>query len=263
MSYLLDKKNKRRESKKILLGLIIFIFLFYFRASIFSGLSYVGLGVFRPIISAGNNFGGKFKSINAYFSSKDFLYRENEDLKLKLDQDRENRSNYDSVVAENAELKDILGRKKEDKNMILSVVLSKPNQSLYDTLLIDTGSDHGVKVDDKVFASGNIPIGTIREVYPSSSKVVLFSNNGEVTQVIVSGKNVSMELVGRGGGNFEMTMPRDFTFLKGDQVVLPSIDANVVAIVETIISDSRDAFQKAILVSPINFQQLKFVEVEK
>jgi cell shape-determining protein MreC len=237
--------------------------LFYFRASIFSGFSYVGLGVFRPVISVGNNLGEKLKSINAYFSSKDSLYRENEDLKLKLDSDRENRANYDSVVAENIELKDILGRKNEQVDMILGVVLAKPNQSIYDTLLIDIGINHGVKVGDKVFASGNIPIGTIREVYPSSAKVVLFSNSGEVTSVIVSGKNVSMELVGRGGGNFEMTMPRDFTLLKGDQVVLPSINNHVVAIVETIISDSRDAFQKAILVSPVNFQQLKFVQVEK
>jgi hypothetical protein len=157
----------------------------------------------------------------------------------------------------------ILGRKNEQVDMILGVVLAKPNQSIYDTLLIDIGINHGVKVGDKVFASGNIPIGTIREVYPSSAKVVLFSNSGEVTSVIVSGKNVSMELVGRGGGNFEMTMPRDFTLLKGDQVVLPSINNHVVAIVETIISDSRDAFQKAILVSPVNFQQLKFVQVEK
>jgi len=71
------------------------------------------------------------------------------------------------------------------------------------------------------------------------------------------------ELVGRGGGNFEMTMPKNFILQKGDQVVLPGPYPYVLAIVEKIISDPRDLFTKALLVSPVNIQELKFVEVEQ
>jgi hypothetical protein len=78
----------------------------------------------------------------------------------------------------------------------------------------------------------------------------------------LSGKDVFLEIVGRGGGNFEMIIPRDFIILKGDEVVLPGIVPYVVGIVETIISDPRDSFTKALLVSPVNIQELKFVEVE-
>ena len=59
-----------------------------------------------------------------------------------------------------------------------------------------------------------------------------------------------------------MIIPRDFKLLKGEQVVLPGISPKVVAVVETIISDPRDAFQKALLVAPVNIQELKFVEVQ-
>ena len=72
-----------------------------------------------------------------------------------------------------------------------------------------------------------------------------------------------MDLVGRGGGNFEMVLPRDFTLTKDDKVVLPGISSYVVASVESTISDPRDPFMKALLVSPVNIQDLKFVEVEE
>ncbi len=60
-----------------------------------------------------------------------------------------------------------------------------------------------------------------------------------------------------------MIMPQDFTLVKGDQVVLPGIVPYVLGIVETIISDPRDPFVKALLVSPVNIQELKFVQVEQ
>jgi len=71
-----------------------------------------------------------------------------------------------------------------------------------------------------------------------------------------------MEVAGRGGGNFEMIVPRDFTIVKGDVALLPGIFPYVLGVVEIIISDPRDPFIKALLVSPVNIQELKFVEVE-
>jgi hypothetical protein len=44
---------------------------------------------------------------------------------------------------------------------------------------------------------------------------------------------------------------------------LPGMSAHVVGVVETIISDPRDSFQKALLTSPVNIRELKFLEVGK
>ena len=49
---------------------------------------------------------------------------------------------------------------------------------------------------------------------------------------------------------------------KGDEVVLPGITPYVLGIMETTISDPRDPFAKTLLTSPVNIQELKFVEVE-
>ena len=146
--------------------------------------------------------------------------------------------------------------------MVLAAILAKPNQSIYDTLIIDAGTKQGIKAGEVVFALGNLPIGRIGEVYQNSSKVILFSNAGEKNQTVVTDRNIFMELVGRGGENFEMILPRDLTLQKGSQVVMPGLHSYVLAVVETIISDPRDPFIKALLTSPVNVQGLKFVEVE-
>ncbi|MFZ3016057.1 MAG: rod shape-determining protein MreC, partial [Minisyncoccia bacterium] len=170
--------------------------------------------------------------------------------------------NYNSVLDENIKIKEIMGRMKAGQ-MTLAGILSKPNQSPYDTLIIDTGEKEGVLVGQRVFAFGNIPIGRITDVFPSSSKVVLYSNPGEKTDVVVSGKDIYLQAIGRGGGNFEMTLPRDFVLDLGTEIILPGITPYVLGTVATIISDPRDSFQKALLVSPVNIQEIKFVEVEQ
>ena len=263
MSYLLDKKTKRNNFLKIGLGVFILLILIYFRTSIFNGLSYVTNSIFRSVLIFGNNAGEKFSNAGSFVYSKSSLLKENEDLKLQVNELSNKILNYNSVVAENVTLKEILGRKDDTPIMTLSSILSKPNQSLYDTLIIDAGENQGVLVEQKVFAKGNIPIGRIDAVYPKSSKVILYSNPGEKTEVIISGKDIFMQAIGRGGGNFEMTLSRDLILEKGTEVVLPGIIPYILGTVETIISDPRDSFQKALLVSPVNIQEIKFVEVEK
>ena len=161
------------------------------------------------------------------------------------------------------QLKEILGRKTEKVSMILAAILAKPNQSPYDTLIIDIGTKEGIKTGSIVFALGNLPIGRVSLVYANSAKVTLFSSPGEQMAVIVSGNGAVMNLVGRGGGNFEMIIPTGFNLLKGNEVVLPGITPYVIGIVQTILSDPRDSLQKALLTSPVNVQELKFVEVQQ
>lgn len=271
MSYLLDKKIRRKKFSGFAAGVLFLIILFHFRFDIFDGLSGASQTLFRPVLTAGNIIGGKLKSVGSYFASKNSLYLQNQKLQEEAKENEARMLNYNSVLSENENLKMILGRlpaqagKNEKINMVLSSILAKPNQSLYDTLVIDAGVKQGIKTGDTVFALGNIPVGRVALVYENSAKVILFSNVGERTQAIVSGPssgNVFVEIIGRGGGNFEMILPRDLVLQKGDRVVMPGINPYVLAVVETIISDPRDPFSKALLTSPVNIQELKFVEME-
>jgi cell shape-determining protein MreC len=271
MSYLLDKKIKRSKLLKYSISVVVLFIFIYFRSGIFSGLSYVSSFVFRPVLIVGNNIGGSLSNIGSYFYSKKFLLLENQDLKSKLNEQEARISNYNSLLDENSKMKEILERKNQKTDMILAAILSKPNRSPYDTLLIDVGAKDGIISGQTVFALGNIPIGRIADIYPSSSKVILFSNPGETIEVVIPSKPVPqvpsgdsfMQITGRGGGNFEMILPRDFALEKGTEAVLPGLNPYVVGIVQTVVSDPRDSFQKALLSSPVNIFELKFVEVEK
>src|ERR1035437_4387190 len=223
MSYLLDKKIKEKRFFKITLSVVVLFVLFFFRISVWDGLSNVSQKVFRPVLVIGNNIGEKFRSIGAYFVSKSYLYEQNQKLQAQVDFNNARNTNYDSVVADSVNIKEILNRKDPKAPVILSSILAKPNQSIYDTLIIAVGSTQGVKIGNIVFALGNVPIGRVDIAYDNSSKVILFSNAGDRTQAVISGKGIFMELVGRGGGNFEMVMPKDLTMQKGDQVVMPGI----------------------------------------
>jgi cell shape-determining protein MreC len=162
-------------------------------------------------------------------------------------------------------------------------------------LLIDAGTTQGIKIGETVFALGDVPIGSISDVYPNSAKVVLFSNPGTTTQVIIpsassaldtsvtststgstsspqtstgqatkiSSGNVSTQIVGRGGGNFEIVIPKDSVLQEGAQAVLPGINAYVLGIVQKVISDPRNSVTKVLLTSPVNIEELKFVEVQQ
>ena len=261
MSYLLDRKQKK---KKAFSGLIIggiLVLIFIFRVQFFYGLSNVSHVVLRPFWSVENSLSTKFRNLSAYFSSKNSLNQKIQDLEAERALDQARMEGVVTILDENEKLKEILGRKNEKLNLTLAVILGKPDQSLYDTLIIDLGGNQGVKVGDMVYALGNIPLGRVALVYDNSAKVVLFSNSSERTQVFVKG--TSLELVGRGGGNFEMILPRDVAMEKGEQAVLPGITPYVVAEVETVISDPRDSFQKVLFTSPVNIDEIKFVEVAK
>ena len=278
MSYLLDKEIQKKRNFKIALSVLFLVILFIFRVNVWSGLSKVSEIVFHPVIILGQKVEEKFQNIGSYFVSKNYLYNQNQKLQDEVSFDDARMANYDSVVADNVSLKEILNRKDIKINMIVAAILSKPNQSPYDTMLVDAGINEGIKTGDIVFALGNVPIGSVSDIYQDSAKVILFSNPGETTQAVISSlvnadgtlsmttpstPNASVQLVGRGGGNFEMVMPKDFNFQAGGQVVLPGINSYVLAIFQKVISDPRNSFTKVLLTSPVNIQSLKFVEIEQ
>jgi len=276
MSYLLDKKAKK--SKYIKYAIVVFALLLVLYLGVLGGFSFVAHFIFRPVFNLGNSIGGKFSNMGDYFYSKRLLSSENEDLKLKILEQESRMANYDSILEENFRIKEILGRANPAKEMLLAGILSKSNRSPYDTIIIDAGESEGVLKDQRAFAVGNIPIGRVSEVYAHSSVVILYSTPGEKTSVFVplflpkdesiteATENIThdtfMEAIGRGGGNFEMILLRDFVIKEGAEVTLPGTVPFVLGIVETIISDPRDSFQKALLVSPVNIQEIKFVQVE-
>ena len=282
--------------------MVILIVVFsIFRFNIFNPISSFFHKIAFPIWKIENSIKNKFTSLQFLVQSKQSLLEENELLKERLEGYRVDLLYKDVLSDENQKLKEIFQRStdivsaKNGEEFILGVILSKPNSSPYDTLIIDLGKNlsartdkdqgGGIKKGDLVFAEGNVLIGQIEEVFKKSSKIKLFSTPGEKLDIVMpartplsvagestrpddhrsdggSESDIYTTLTGRGGGNFEMTLPRDVEIEEGMKALFPSINPYLVAIVGKINYDPRDPFQEILLLSPVNVQHLKFVQVK-
>jgi len=259
----LDKKQiiKRKKVIKniIIFGVFIVTFSFGFLTWTGQFFNYVG----KPVWEMEQYVVGIFSNMNYLFYTKASL--SNENRKLKEENLSVNLSMIDYQILKNDvdKLRETLGRIPEVKNLILGNILTKPNHSPYDTVIIDIGNNLNIKEGYKVYADGNIPLGVIEKVYDSTSLVSLYTTPGKKTEGFVNGPNASVELIGRGGSNFEMIIPIDLQVEKGTIIYLPGSTSLVLAQVDDVISAPSDPFKRVLLSSPVNIQNLKWVEVGK
>ncbi len=228
------------------------------RTGLRHGVSAVGIGIVR----GANSFGGFFGNIATAVRRKESLEAENASLKTKVDELTARVTESDQIVRENADLRAAMGRS-EAHHFTLAAVVAKPPHSIYDTLVIDGGSVLGFAPGDTVYANGATPIGTIDQVLPNSAIVRLYSAPGEKTEARLSPSNMDITLVGRGGGNFSATVAHDITVAADAAVVSKEADPSILAVFRKITSDARDPFQTLLLVSPVNVNELSFVEVRQ
>jgi len=259
----LDKKQiiRRKKITRNIIGFGIFFIL-----AAIGGMSFFG-GVFNfvgnPVWKIENGIKKGFNNVGYLFQTKSSLSKENQNLRDENIGISLSMIDYQILKKENEDLKETLGRLPKENDFILGNILTKPNHSPYDTLIIDIGNDFGVRVGDMVYANGNIPIGNVNKVYEKTSLVSLFSNPGQKTEGFINGVNASIELTGRGGGNFEMIIPMDLSIENGTAIYMPGSTSLVLAKTGEIISTPTDPFKKIILSSPVNIQSLKWVQVIK
>ncbi|MES2931034.1 MAG: rod shape-determining protein MreC [Patescibacteria group bacterium] len=258
-----DKKNsaRRRKTVRTIIGFAIFLLLAGIGAlSWGSGfLHFIG----RPIWKAENVTVSETKSLGYLVRTKSSVFRENENLTQENARLQSTMLDYQILKNENDQLKALFNRIASPPSFILAAILAKPNRSPYDTLIVDGGNEADISEKARVYAEGNIPLGEVSRVYAQTALVTLYSNPGSVTEAVLEGSNASVELVGRGGGNFEMMIPLELSADKGSFVVLPNLTNEIIAIVEEIISSPTDPVKRVILRSPVNIQALQWVEIKK
>ncbi len=161
---------------------------------------------------------------------------------------------------ENDTLKAELGRTSNEKG-ILAHVLTLPNRSFYDTMMIDAGTAEGIKVGAAVYAFNSIALGTVSATDTHSSTVLLYSAPNRQTSGTAVGSDVAITLIGRGSGEYEVQLPRDVPFAVGAMVAQQSTTPATLAQIEKIVTDPRDPFQRLLAKAPVNLQALKWVIV--
>lgn len=262
MQSLRDRNKAKNTKTRIATGVVVLIVLLLLSSIIFPGLGKGFRTIFTPFWrlekNSADNIGGFFAS----FKTKRALIAENEALKNKILEQSAAAIEHQALLDENTSLKEMLGRK-QSGSYVLATILVKPGRSLYDTVVIDAGSEEGIRPEALVYAYQTVPVGTVTAVSAHSATVTLFTTSGQKTNGRIEGKNIDVELVGRGGGNFELKVPRDVTLMPDMTVLLPGLRTSVVAVVAKSITDARDPVQTFLLTSPVNINELNSVEVAR
>jgi len=204
----------------------------------------------------------EFSLSSGQLQSAESLLGANEDLQRKLDEADVRLQSVSAIVAENEQLKSLMGRA-STTDCILAAVLQKPPYAPYDELVLDAGTNMGFAVGNMVYAANKVPIGKVTQVLSDSSKVLLFSSPGQTFNVLVGNSNTPATAIGKGGGQYSAELPRSVSIARGDTVSIPSLKSNLYGVVNAIIADPSQPFQTILFSAPVNIYQLRWVLVER
>jgi cell shape-determining protein MreC len=257
-------KEKTWKGPSVVVGFVLFVLIFFSLIGlaplrVLSGpVQAVAVPIWRVRAYVSRQIGGFFE----FLHTKASLVHANQELRSRLAKLEYKLLDRNRLISENRDLKTMLGRL-ERKEDTIALVLSKPNMSPYDTFILDVGRDGGVKTGNLVSVAGSV-IGEITEVYSRSAKAQLFSTPGRKLQVFLGEQAVLADAVGQGGGTFSAKLPHGVSIKEGDFVFLPLQDElqffGNVGMVKT---RPADPFQTILFRSPINYEEVRWVEIVK
>lgn len=197
------------------------------------------------------------------FTPKKVVLAQNTELKNQIETYKAQLLELQNLRDENTKLRTELSYIANPADVIVAGVLAKPSQSLYNSLIIDQGSKNGIVAGQLVVTQGTVGLGKVSSVSANTATVELFSGPQFDTNLVMKNQNITVPAKGKGGGNFEIHIPREIVVTDGDILALPEHPNVSIGVVKSIIFDPRDPFQTVLARTPVNIQELNFVEVVK
>jgi cell shape-determining protein MreC len=240
-------------------AIFFFIFIFLFVAS--SGIRSLVPLIFSPFLKAGDYFYKSFGNVPKFFTEKNKLIEENDQLLSIIENDDLNKIDYESVKLENQRLRTELGLKPAGDFVAVSVI-ARPPQVPLDTLVLDKGTMDAIDNENFVLAGERILIGKIVKVSKNKSTLALNSFAGVVSSGFVVRTNEPIDIKGTGGGNMEVKVPIDFDIVVGDKIMMNGATSYLLAMVGAIEEDRSSGFKNVLLSMPVNISKISIVFVE-
>lgn len=251
-----NKQRKSNTSRKKFIG-------FFFVIVVIVVLIIFFIAPLLQKIARGPQWVTQQVSKSSILSSKSSLVTENNSLKESIISYKAQLLELQIIRDENEKLRTELSYRPVLNSSITAQVIAKPSQSLYNSLIIDQGSSQGVRVGQLVTVQQTIGLGRIVQVSANTATIQLFSGPDFKGDVIMKNQNITVPAVGKGGGNFEIHIPREITVMDGDILTFPESPNIAIGVIKSITFDPRDPFQTVLARTPINIQELRFVDVVK
>jgi len=197
-SAFLKKSNKQQFS---LLALIIFSIILIFLSNLnFVGIKYIKIGVNEATyrLSALVSYPEKKINDSILFLNEYFnVYKENQNLKEKIDQLNIKQLNSLYLENENRRLKEIVGENTSLSEGIVSRVLIDKDGKFLKSIILNKGSKDGIKIGMVVLEKSYL-VGQVIEVNYTTSRAILISDLNSNIPVIIEPGSFQSILSGTG-----------------------------------------------------------------
>lgn len=253
-------KINSKRNRLILVVVILFLAIFslnFFEKEVKGFFYFSSSPVQRFFGSLGaniSNFLYVVSNSNSLKSEEEILKQKNEELIAKI-------AELNSIEKENQDLRNALGIEMQKIfKTILGQIISKDISE--DSIIIDKGSDDGVREKMPVITSSKALVGRVGEVYKNYSRVILISNKNLSFDSGIAGKDITG--IVRGSGNLKLYLdlvPKDNELSTGDVVISKSMggifpEGLIVGRIEKVNKNDTESFQKADIKLEFNLSEL-------
>ncbi len=245
MTSVLASRAARRRGVAFLVLLVICVMLMAFSSNPLVREMQNGVGyAFRPVQGALDQVAGGVASVVGAVAEIDRLRVDNAALEAENQRLAAENARLEEIRRENEDLTALLQlRSGLDYKTAAASVIARESSEFRRLVVLDKGSDDGIKVGDVAVAAGGALAGRVTEVTPSSAKVLLLTDSGSTVIGQLTTNAATGEVVGQLGGVLIMReIDSGETVTVGDEVVTAGIELG---------SGVRSPYPKGLLIGQV------------
>lgn len=240
-------------------------------------LNYIGYGNWiknyfsiaaAPSLKTSNRFFSGIENIWAKFYKADLIYNENKKLLDRTLQLEAEIGKLSEVKKENEMLRQVLQFDKQKEFVLKEAhIIGKNSDNLGRYLIIDRGTDSGIKVGDAVIVANGLLIGKISEVSSGFSKVKLIISSDSAIAALSQESRTAGIIKGQYNLSLVMDMinpndalnPGEYIITSGQDNIFPK--GLVVGKINQVISNPGNIFKTATIDALLNFEKLEAIYI--
>jgi len=170
---------------------------------------------------------------------------------------------------DNADLRGLLNFKtRQNFNLLGAEVVAKNIEAADQVVILDRGSNDGVKVDQVIISGDGILVGKIIKVEETASYARLLNDNLSKIAATITNSDHNLGVV-EGGFGLSIKMnfiPRNENVSIGDQIITSGIEPSIprgliIGKVAAIENESYQPFQEAVITPLVEYQKINLVNI--
>ena len=266
-------KNKKKGIAGIIITIVIIILLVVFTNSEINQVTYIQdiCNIFvMPIQNGFTYLKNKISGNDSFFADMDTLKAENEELKKKNSELEQSLRELEIIKAENETLKEYVNLKDKyaDYNTIPADVINRDISNYSSTIIINVGSEDGIKEEMTVIADSGL-VGHVISVTNNTAKVQTIVDTASAVTSTISTTDDTIVVQGtlEDKSTLRATfIPTDAVVLQGDSVETSGIGGIYpkgihIGTITEVVNTSNITDRYAIVETAVDFNKLNTVLV--